>query len=484
MMQKPSFVNYVPPGPVSRAFINDLENPITFIGGPPGSGKTTAAIFKGLSLAIQQPILKAGYGHVRILVVRDTLRALEKTFLESWLQWFPKGFGEGVYRGGNDRPIEHVMTITRGDGAPVKIETAMVGINGRSVREVLQGREITLAIMNEASELDVEVFDVLPTRMRYPSRHETVGGREPIHRLLGDFNFPDWDHWLFQRFVADPSPHVKLYKQPGGLTPGAENVNALPKGYYEQMAQNLPPDQRRRYVDAEWGYLREGDPVYPEFNEALHIAGRVLEAAPERELVVGMDAGLTPTAVFGQMTPEGQIRILDELAPGGGYGPTRFSELVLDRLTTKFRGCSTISLWADPASQYGGDREGGDLAWSETVSKALGMPVRIPYGGSNELGLRLDGVKQPLSRLIDGRLPGLILSPICKRLIRGFLADYHLGPTKVPKKNDASHIHDGLQYCVAGMRGRSSVVGAGALKRPAAVAAAIRRAGNFDPHGY
>jgi hypothetical protein len=63
-----------------------------------------------------------------------------------------------------------------------------------------------------------------------------------------------------------------------------------------------------------------------------------------------------------------------------------------------------------------------------------------------------------LSRLIDGK-PGLIVSPACKVLRKGFAGGYRFKRLKVvgddryhdaSDKNAYSHVHDALQYRLSG----------------------------------
>ncbi len=72
--------------------------------------------------------------------------------------------------------------------------------------------------------------------------------------------------------------------------------------------------------------------------------------------------------------------------------------------------------------------------------------------------MRFEGVRGALNRLIDGR-PGLVLSPKCAALRKGFAGGYHYKIVRaatgqqfheVPNKNAYSHPHDALQYLLLG----------------------------------
>ena len=61
----------------------------------------------------------------------------------------------------------------------------------------------------------------------------------------------------------------------------------------------------------------------------------------------------------------------------------------------------------------------------------------------------------PLTKMIDGYRPGLVISPRCKALRKGFNSTYRYRRVNItgehrymeePEKNDASHPHDAAQY--------------------------------------
>ncbi len=77
---------------------------------------------------------------------------------------------------------------------------------------------------------------------------------------------------------------------------------------------------------------------------------------------------------------------------------------------------------------------------------------------TNEPTIRREAVAGCLNRLVDGE-PGLLLSPHCKMLRKGFSGGYHYKRVRVvgderyhdkPDKNAFSHPHDALQYLLSG----------------------------------
>ena len=72
--------------------------------------------------------------------------------------------------------------------------------------------------------------------------------------------------------------------------------------------------------------------------------------------------------------------------------------------------------------------------------------------------MRREAVASTLTRLVDGS-PGLLLSPACKMLRKGFAGGFHYRRVRVagderyhdrPDKNAFSHPHDALQYMLCG----------------------------------
>ncbi|SFT67067.1 hypothetical protein SAMN05444141_102665 [Pseudovibrio denitrificans] len=489
---------YVPPGPVARNFIRNsiLTKAIM---GPVGGGKTVACAMARVVAATLMPPCKDGVIRDKWVVVRTSFRDAEKTVLASWQQWFPKDYPGSSWTGGNDRPVTHILKWRLPDGTRVEAETIFLGLQNSTVAEKLRGMEISGAWLNEMDTIDEHGLKYLEQRTgRYPKKSDLKDpNAKRFRQVIGDFNAPDVDNWTYDTFVENPSPNRVLYQQPSGLSPKAENLRNLEPDYYLKIVENEEEWYIRRFVRNEFGFSRDGKPVYSDYNGSFHTSARDLKPDQSLPLLIGLDAGLNPSAILGQPRPNGQLIITDELVPGQGYGADRLSELLNDLIARRYYQVPSIRIWADPAAQYGADKEGGELSWIETVSKALSEPVLIPANGSNELGLRLAAVRAELTKLIDGHAPRLLISRHCKKLNRGFASGYKYkkrpkdaGPAydPEPSKNEYSHPHDALQYLVLGYRGRPAVVSdAAGSRRDRGDQQNDRRGpppkkGSFDPH--
>jgi hypothetical protein len=209
------------------------------------------------------------------------------------------------------------------------------------------------------------------------------------------------------------------------------------------------PDFIRVYVDGLYGYVKDGKPVFPEYNEAVHCA----EVEPIKGIPIkrGWDFGLTPACVFTQVLPAGRWIVFEELC-GDDIGIATFADCVLQLCAERFDGYK-FEDYGDPA---GAQRSAmtADKAEKSCYDILQGKGIGVQPGGQN-LTIRLESVRKPLNTLRDGK-PQFQLSPRCKMLRKGFGGRYQYRRVKVagsaeryhdePEKNAYSHPHDALQY--------------------------------------
>lgn len=451
------------PGPVARAFDLDMTNPITAIMGPQGGGKTTTCAMHILRRAAKMPKCLDGVRRSKWLVVRDTYDRLYRSAVASWLSLVPKS--DGDWSGGQGRPASHHIRFDRPDGI-IDLQVDFAAIGDQAAESFMRGYEFSGLWLNEVDRLSEDVLTFgIGREFRYPPMSMFPPGTEVALQAIVDLNAPSVDDWFYKRFVETPQPGHKLYRQPGGRSSNAENLKNLAPGYYTRQVQNNAsrPDWIRRMVDNEFGYSRDGEPVYPEFMDLVHVAAEPFGFEPHLPVTIGFDAGLHPAAVLTQTTPKGQVRVPAEIAPGR-MGSTRFGEITKRFIAENVPPSCRLLGYADPSSDYGADKQAGEYSWLETMQHALGFPILA--APSNEIGIRLDAVKQPLGTLIDG-MPGFLLSPSCKVLRRGFNSKYCFVKVRgvngetfrdTPAKTDESHPHDALQYACLGTRGRYGVI--------------------------
>lgn len=437
---------YTPPGPVAEAFLYDPAF-VTGIMGPIGSGKTTACIVKAILCSGRQPKDAQGRRRSRGAVIRNTFPELKTTTIKSWFEWVPQDCGKWQSEG----PPTHF--VTGPDGFDMEVMFLALD-RPEDVRKLLS-LELTWAYINEAKETPKAILDGLTGRVgRFPPVRDG-GCNGP--QIFMDTNPPDSDHWWYKLAEETRPEGFSFHRQPGGRKEGAENIENLPGGYYERAASGKDADWIKVYVDGEYGFVRDGKPVYPEYSDSVHC--RPFELVKGFGLHVGLDFGLTPAATFGQRTPSGQWRTRYEIVTSD-MGVTRFAGLVGQFLRERFDGWD-VTITGDPA----GESRDHDERTAYDILKACGVHARPAK--TNDWTPRRDSVAGTMSRMIDGE-PGYLLHPDCRMLRKAKQGGYCLRRMAIvgqerfkdaPDKNEYSHVAEAEQYMMLGGGEGKRVVG-------------------------
>lgn len=431
-------ITYRPPGPVARAF---MLSDAFFRGlmGPFGSGKSTACIMEILRRAKEQRINVDGKRKTRWAVIRNTYPELRTTTIKSWHQWVPAHLGRWVDTG---PPTHHIV---EGD---LDMEVLFIALDRPDDIAKLLSMELTGAWVNEAREVPKAVMDGLTGRVgRYPS---VLMGGCSWSGIIADTNPPDQDHWWYKLAEEVHPEGWAFFKQPGGRDPGAENVEHLPAKYYERQIAGKDEDWVKVYVDGQYGFVRDGKPVYPEYRDSLHCQQFDLVAG--WPIYVGIDFGLTPAAVFGQRSPMGQWRWHSELVTED-MGAKRFAELLRQAMHERYPGFHFAAITGDPAGE-------GRAQTDETTPFQILRAANIQANPAptNDFTKRRESVVACLSRLIDGQ-PGLMIHPQCVQLRKGMAGGYNYKRIQVsgeeryrdvPDKGMYSHVCEAGQYMLVG----------------------------------
>lgn len=469
-------IDYYPPGPVAREFIRSQAF-ICGLMGPIGSGKSTAAIMKLLRNAQDQPMTKAGLRRSRYAIIRNTAPELKTTTMKSWHEWIPKDQGRWV---GQGPPTHHITQ----DG--IDMEVMFVALDSPDDVKKLLSMELTGAWINEAREIPKAILDGLTGRVgrfKPDVMDETLYAYCP--QILMDTNPPEDDHWwsvLSEGDVSTPfgrqmlrsmtdaenelraagllapgQPLFQFFKQPGAYEPGAENLHNLIPGYYARAKAGKTQQWIDVYINGKYGYVQDGTPVFPDYNDAIHSRAD-LEPIPGIKIQVGLDFGLSPAAIFGQRSDQGQWRIYSEIV-GEGMNLYQFAAEIKAHAAEHYisRGFKIGKITGDPA---GDNRDPNDKQTRTTFQilaseKVHAVPSPDP---SNSITRRLAAVQMPLTRLVAGE-PALVIHRRCKVLRKGMSGGYNYKRVKVsgderyqsiPDKNRYSHPCDATQYLLLG----------------------------------
>lgn len=434
-------IEYSPGGPASRAFF-ESESFVRGIMGPIGSGKSTACVLEILRRSSSQAPSPDGIRRTRWAIIRNSYPELKTTTLKTWAEWCPLEFGKVNM----DSPfVHHVKT---GD---MDMEIFFMALDRPEDSKKLLSLEITGAWVNEAREVPKVIIDTLTGRVgRYPSK---MMGGATWSGIIMDTNPPDNQSWWYKLSEEETPRDWSFFKQPSGLSPDSENIGNLPKNYYSRLTAGKDEDWIKIYVHGEYGFLNEGQAVYPMYRDRVHASETEIEPIGGLPLFIGADFGLTPCAVIGQRLPDGRWLVIDELVTDN-CGIIRFAELLAAFMAERYDDFQIATCFCDPAGAQRGQSDlktAIDLMNTYTNWKWKAAP-------SNELAMRLEVVKAALNRLVDGS-PGLFVSPRCKDVRKGFSGGYHYKLVKsgdgtqsyeTPNKNMYSHPHDALQYLLLG----------------------------------
>ena len=382
------------------------------------------------------------------------------TTIKTWLYWFPE---EHLGKFNHVNMTHHIKFVNPA-GTLIDAEIMFRSMDKPKDLKKTLSMELTGAYINEAKEIPFGLISGLDDAIgRYPSKDLPNGFNGPSWSgMILDTNSPDDDHWWYkldEKFRAGELDDSiwEFFTQPGGLiekdgvflpNPNAENLENIGTDYYtiRMVGKNL--DHVRIYYCNQYGFVVDGRPVHPEFYDELHTAKEILKPIPGRPIYVGIDFGLTPAATFGQILVDGRWHIIDELTTEH-MGTKNFSRLLKPMMTGKYAGFEFV-VGGDPA---GSDEVQTDERTCFQILNAEGIPA-VPAYHNNDTTIRRDALREPLSRLIDGK-PGMLISPNCKMLRKGLKGGFCYKRIQVagderfqdkPEKNQYSHVCEAAEY--------------------------------------
>ena len=484
---KRGFFVYEPDGAVLTEFFWDRSR-FACIQGPIGSGTSSASCHKIWALACEQEPDFDGVRRTRWIITRDTYKSLRETTVKTWLDWFPEEVWGTFIR---SEPMFHHLKREHpsGDGTKVDCEVIFVAIPDPDVAEaVLASYEITGFFMNEGQFAEKEVVDELLSRCsRYPSMKNGPGAT-----WFGgwmDMNAPVEGHWvpymrgdipLPPEMTEDEArayvkpPNWRFLVQPPGLiermvdgkpvyepNPLAENQKHLKESYIEKI-QGKKKEWIDRRVLNKVGLYMHGKAVYPTFNESEHVLDHDKPPIEGVPIVVGLDGGRYPAAVFTQLQ-HGTWVVLSELT-ADGVSAKLFAPMVKNHAAQKYPGFQMI-FWGDPRML---DHNQTVEITSGDIFRSLGMEI-LPATSDNDVETRRSTVENVLDRR-----NGFKVNQSCLMIKRGLAGGYHFRKIKgtaglfspQPVKNAYSHTIEALENALIGGGESDKLIANTARERP------------------
>lgn len=436
-------LNYTAPPTVakfmhSNAFMRGVKGPI-------GSGKSVGCVIEVLRRCIQMPPMEDGIRRSRWAVIRNTNQQLRDTTLKTWMDWVRPGvFGRWSSQ-------DNMFILKFND---VYAEILFRPLDSPEDTQRVLSLELTGCWINECREVPLEIAVALQGRLRrYPSLKDVP---DCWNGLICDTNPPEVDSPWYKVFeklpIDDDDPtsvmECESFHQPSGLSPEAENIDNLRPNYYENLARGKTKVWVDTYIHGLYSPSMLGKPVYTSsFKPERHISPRPLFIDPELPVGIGFDTGLTPAAVFKQMTPDGRVHVLRE-ASAFDMGMKRFAERHLRPLVRNYFPNNPLVFIGDPA---GVRRADSDESTAFKVLKDL-FGCKVRAASTNDPDVRIQATEQLLSQYPDGE-PMMLIDPSCKRYIEGLRSKYRYLKMRQtgqfaarPDKNDWSHIVEAGQY--------------------------------------
>jgi hypothetical protein len=258
-------------------------------------------------------------------------------------------------------------------------------------------------------------------------------------------NPPDMDTF-WETFLSEPPSNAECFFQPSGLSQEADWLQYLPSEYYANLAEGKTQEWIDVYINAQFGRSLAGKPVFTAFKQDTHVAksALIIQSSP---LIIGVDAGLTPTATICQLDYQGRLLVHDSIT-GESMGALRFCrEMLKPLLANKYAGRSSLII-IDPAAFQRAQTDERTVA---EIFKNEGFAVKPAL--TNTIVARLAAVDGYLTRTVDGKPAILFDKAGCPSLIMALRSKYRYktntkGETdETPDKTHPwSDLADSLQY--------------------------------------
>jgi hypothetical protein len=255
-------------------------------------------------------------------------------------------------------------------------------------------------------------------------------------------NYPEEEHWVWQRFVEAPQPGTAYFRIPAGERASPEYRREL------QVAYATRPDLMRRLVLGQPGAVILGEQVAVGFNEEAHAPrGLQLRPDPSATLWLGQDGGLTPTTVIGQREGK-RVKVLAALASEHDGIRWHFRSLVLpwlgEHAPWALEGEEALRVVYDPSMDADGqgDTEANPLKIMRATLRATYRPGPVKWEPRHQALLNMLGA-------LELGQPALQIDPVQARgLVRALIGGWHYptGPDRRVRREEPVKNHPHSDY--------------------------------------
>ncbi len=388
--------------------------------------------------------------------------------MPSYFKVFPQSLG--TFRGSRGDPADHIFDIpiplANGQVALCHVEVLFRAVNDLDVEEFFRGLEATAFWLPEADtngDLDAVLSLASNRAGRYPEPDDRPAGDPAFKGVFGDANAPmintPFHRRFYMKLMADGKPAPasdRLFVQPSGFSPNAENLfnlRKISKDYYGEMAAQLASYDVQRLLHNKPGFGRHGDPVHPNFDEALHVATRPIDEDPHSMVVISVDAGsgaLIPAAAFSQRRYSGQWAFGAEIWVKDGQMTTpQLGQGIRETMNRRYPNCKNAVICIDPAAAARNAQT--EYTTAQHLQEEAGIEVILaPTNANNFRRNALDSLF--LARVAGSpRDPMIIIDRECEGLIQGLAGGFHYPRragvlSTTPAKNRFSHIVEAAEY--------------------------------------
>lgn len=470
------------PSPTGKKFHEARNSETGFVRtiiGPIGSGKSVTCVIDLMLIAMDQQAIEDKDGrlvrYTKFAIIRNTYRELLDTTISTFFMWIPKETGHW-----STLNMSFKLEQELPDGTVVDTEFLFRALDKPDDIKKLLSLEITAAWINEAREIAKAVFEMVQGRCgRYPQtildQTDPNYWSDPdncrrlygpsFHGVIMDTNPPPTDHWYYKTFEENIPPNHRIFHQPSGISPNAENKRNLVKGYYQNMMQGKTQEWIKVYVHGQYGFIADGLPVWPEYKDDVHYNPTKYTPDTALPIEVGLDFGLTPAAVFGQITPTGRMVVFDELVTFN-MGAMNFGKILkekLQRFYPEHVKLGTFNFYGDPAGEHRADTD------EQTPYMILANQGIIAYPTyTNDYSIRREAVADYMQRLDFSGKPAFLITQGAPTVRTACAGGYQFKRMQVsgeerfqdkPDKGQYSHAGDALQYLFLGAVGGARVIG-------------------------